>query len=323
MATAANDGGGPMPPDDAFAALGNETRMEILQALGRAEAPLAFSALRERVGVADSGQFNYHLNKLAGHFVEESEAGYVLRGAGRRVVEAVLSGAVTETPVIESTAVEDPCHLCGGPVEVTYYEERLESYCTECAGQFGEGNRTGRWAGAPEHGYLGYQPLPPAGVKARTPQAVHRAAWVWGNLEYLALASGICPRCSATVDSTLDVCEDHAPGDGLCAACDRVNQLNVNFHCTNCIFKGGGSIALGLLATRELLAFTARQGLNPVNPASPAAVNELHASLEEDVRSVDPFEAELTFSYDGDELTFTIDDDLNVTGVTETTAASG
>lgn len=322
MGTAVNDGEGPLPPDDAFAVLGNETRMDILQTLARAESPLTFSELRERVGVSDSGQFNYHLNKLAGHFVEESEAGYGLRGAGRRVIEAVLSGAVTETPVIESTAVEDPCHLCGGTVEVTYYEERLESYCTECDGQFGEGNRTGRWAGAPEHGYLGYQPLPPAGVKDRTPQAVHRAAWVWGNLEYLALASGICPRCSATVETTLDVCEDHTPGEGLCGACDRVNRLNVDFSCSNCIYEAGGTVALAFLSRRELLEFTVRHGLNPVDPDAPAAVNRLHASLEEDVRSVEPLEVMLTFSYDGDELTFTIDESLDVGSVSWTSEAS-
>jgi hypothetical protein len=87
-----------LSPDDAFATLGNETRLGILQTLGRAGEDLSFSVLRDRVGVEDSGQFNYHLEQLVGHFVRKTEDGYQLRRAGRRVVEAVLSGAVTDAP---------------------------------------------------------------------------------------------------------------------------------------------------------------------------------------------------------------------------------
>jgi len=100
-----------LPPDDAFAVLGNETRMEILRALGAADGPLAFSTLRERVGVRDSGQFTYHLDELTGHFVERSDEGYRLRRAGERVIEAVLSGAVTEAPEREPT-LEESVECC-------------------------------------------------------------------------------------------------------------------------------------------------------------------------------------------------------------------
>jgi len=49
------DGTSTLPPDDAFAVLGNETRMEILRALGDADGPLPFSELHDRVGTRDSG----------------------------------------------------------------------------------------------------------------------------------------------------------------------------------------------------------------------------------------------------------------------------
>lgn len=58
-----------LSPDEAFAVLGNETRMEILQSLGEAERPLVFSELREAVEIDDPGQVNYHLNQLKRHFV--------------------------------------------------------------------------------------------------------------------------------------------------------------------------------------------------------------------------------------------------------------
>jgi len=44
-----------LSPDDAFRVLGNETRMEILRALGDADGPLPFSELHDRVGTRDSG----------------------------------------------------------------------------------------------------------------------------------------------------------------------------------------------------------------------------------------------------------------------------
>ncbi|MEF8801746.1 MAG: helix-turn-helix domain-containing protein, partial [Halolamina sp.] len=102
-----------LAPDDAFAVLGNETRMEILQTLGEADEPLPFSELRGRVGMRDSGQFNYHLGKLDGHFIKDTDGGYALGQKGSRVIEAVLSGAVTDTPVLDRTPVDMSCYCCG------------------------------------------------------------------------------------------------------------------------------------------------------------------------------------------------------------------
>lgn len=75
MATAADEGGAGLSPDDAFGLLGNETRLAILQALGDAADPLSFSELRDRVWVSDSGQFNYHLDQLTGPFVGQTDEG--------------------------------------------------------------------------------------------------------------------------------------------------------------------------------------------------------------------------------------------------------
>ena len=59
-----------LDPADAFALIGNETRLAILEALWAAdERPVSFSELRRAVGMRDSAQFNYHLQKLTGHFV--------------------------------------------------------------------------------------------------------------------------------------------------------------------------------------------------------------------------------------------------------------
>lgn len=81
-----------LEPSEAFAVLGSATRAAIVEALGDAERSLAFAELRERVGVADSGQFNYRLSKLRGAFVHRTDGGeYVLTYAGRRIVGAVFA----------------------------------------------------------------------------------------------------------------------------------------------------------------------------------------------------------------------------------------
>jgi len=169
-----------LSPDNAFAVLGNETRMEILQTLGKADGALSFSELRDRVGMRDSGQFNYHLDKLVEHFVRQIDGGYDLRQAGRRVIEAVLSGAVTDAPVVERTPIDHSCHYCGASsIEVNYREEKVGTYCPECRGTYG-GSDESNVADLPsEQERLGYLHLPPAGVQERTPKEMLYAAAIW------------------------------------------------------------------------------------------------------------------------------------------------
>ena len=46
-----------------------------LSAVAHPDDPRTFSELREAVGMRDSGQFNYHLDKLLGTFVRVTEEG--------------------------------------------------------------------------------------------------------------------------------------------------------------------------------------------------------------------------------------------------------
>jgi DNA-binding transcriptional ArsR family regulator len=79
-----------LPPDRAFELLSNETRIAILRVLASAdEECLPFSILRKRVGIDDSGQFNYHLNRLAGHYVRRTRDGYIICQTGTDALEAI------------------------------------------------------------------------------------------------------------------------------------------------------------------------------------------------------------------------------------------
>lgn len=303
-----------LAPDEAFGVLANDTRMDILRALADADGALAFSELRDRVGIRQGAQFNYHLDKLVGHFVAKTDDGYALRQAGQRVVEAVLSGAVTEAPVLEPTEVEHSCPYCGAPNMVSYHEERVERYCTECNGLYDPSVRpesTRELAGPEEAGFLGALSLPPAGVQNRAGSELLDAALTWGYLEFLAMGSGVCPRCSGRVDHSLDVCAQHDAGDGICGGCHRRQAIGFRSWCRNCGFSVASTMVIHLMATTELLAFVTAHGYNPLTDEWVWGWG-----YEEEVLSTDPFEGRFTFTIDGDALTLTVDEELTVVEAT-------
>lgn len=113
-------------PTNALTALGNETRVAILQTLAEADDPLPFSELRQRAGVDDPGRFNYHLSMLREYFVREVDGGYALRHAGSRIVATAgiagdgppAGGAGFDDEMLPQAGAgddEDDCPLCGEP----------------------------------------------------------------------------------------------------------------------------------------------------------------------------------------------------------------
>lgn len=103
---------------DALSVLANETRLQIVAELADAAEPLSFTALRERVGVRDTGKFNYHLTELCEYFVRETRDGYELGHAGERLADDAgvwtgieRSGAPSADG--ESVGRTDTCRVCG------------------------------------------------------------------------------------------------------------------------------------------------------------------------------------------------------------------
>lgn len=294
-----------LSPDEAFKILGNETRIKILQALGEADEPMPFSALRNEVGIRQGAQFNYHLDKLVGHFVNKTDDGYALRQSGQRVIEAVLSEAVTDAPIMERTRIDQSCKYCGAPVEIRYQEGHVEKFCTECAGM--ESNPA-----VDEGGYLGCLMIPPAGVQTRSADEMFHAAWIWTRLTIIAVANGLCPRCSATLDRQVTACDEHDASDGLCEACERRHAVQVRFDCTNCIYDGAGTLEIGLMNNTALLDFLIAHGLNPLSSERISEITRVLNDTVEVVHSSDPFRAEVTFTANDDTLSLLIDDNLDV-----------
>lgn len=298
--------------DEAFAVLGNDTRMEILRILGESEQPLLFSELREQAEIDDPGQFNYHLNQLKGHFVRQTEDGYSLQAPGHRVIQAVVSGGVTGTPIIEPTGVDAPCPYCGQSVEISYGGERLLIRCTECAGAFAGSETDAPFVDTHPYGALGAYPIPPAGVAGRSPQDVLAAAVVWVFADFLAINSGVCPRCSMTIERTLQVCEVHNPTGGNCDVCNTRHAVNVDYACPHCTHLES-TVPVGFnlfLAVPELMSFLSARGIIPAVPSWEATVPMY--DYEDEVIDVEPLELKITYTVNGDQLVLTLDDELNM-----------
>lgn len=306
-----------LSPDDAFGLLGNETRIQILQTLGRADEPLTFSALFDRTTYDDSSNFVYHLEKLDDHFIDETSEGYILSQAGKRVIKAVLSGAVTEDPEVETTHPEEwTCPYCGAAAQMGYDQERVWTACPECAGTYDVSVAPRSPMGPADHGFIGHARLPPAGIEGRNTRQIKEAAASWGHLDFLAMASGVCSRCAAIVEHSVNVCGKHDGDDGICGQCNSRHAVQVHAWCTNCIHEEVGPFVLGyLVATTELINFLASHGLNPVSPSQVSSFYRALLNYDEEVLSMEPFTARFTFSVDGDELALTVDEDLSVVEV--------
>lgn len=314
MTTDPDDDTARLAPDRAFAVLGNETRIRTLQALGDADGPLSFTELRDRVGMRQGEQFNYHLSKLVGHFVEKSEAGYLLRRPGQRVTEAVLSGAVTEDPKVDRTLVTGwSCPYCSGPVEVSYEAELVERYCTECPGLFAAKPHPGAVSDDTGRGYLGALHLPPAGVVGRSADELLAAAFTWGYWQWLLAAKGVCPRCSARVHQTVAVCEDHDDGQGLCGRCGARHAVKFRTTCENCLLDLESVISMHLAADPALLSFALDHSIDPLSEPW-----DWGWEYEEEILSTNPFRGRFTFCIERDEVSVTVDEDLDVVDVSST-----
>lgn len=306
-----------LSPEAAFSVLGDRTRLEILTVLGEADEPLSFSTLFERVDYDDSANFNYHLQQLLGHFVRETDGDYTLRHAGGRIVQAILSGTVTENPVVERTSVDRPCFLCGGDLELSYREERIALFCTDCGGTRGDASETVHESNVTGDDIVGGLSMPPAGIHDRTPSELLRAAEIRSVARSLSLTRGICPVCGAPVERSVRVCDNHDAEDDHCPTCDQHFGVTTQVACTNCILRGESVFTGFLLGEPALMEFMIEHGIDPIYPEA------FHlASAEESIHSVEPFEASFEFTADGDSITLTVDHELSVIDVDRKEAAA-
>ncbi|MFB6205705.1 MAG: ArsR family transcriptional regulator [Haloglomus sp.] len=282
-----------LPPADAFAIVGNETRLHILEALWAADRPAAFSELRRSVGMRDSAQFNYHLSKLRGQFVNKTEEGYEFRQAGEAIVRAVLAGTYNQDPELEPFPVDGECVACDGGLEAIYEDEHLEIRCAECD--------------RPHGGFH----FPPGGLEDRTREEVLSAFNQRARHLACLTADGVCPDCNGRVETTLE------------EAYDDLDELDVvvRHECQRCGNSTISSIGLALLDDAEIVSFYRDHGID-LNAVRFWTLEWCITDRYTEILSRDPWRLRVTVPLGDEELRVTVDGDL-VVQHTERRARSG
>ena len=303
-----------LSPEYAFALLGNEVRMSIVHELAKAESPIGFKDLWHRVGIRDSGRFNYHLGELDGHFVRKTDEGYVLLEAGRNVVHAVYSGVLTKYPERRRERIDQPCPLCDEPIELEVTHRGLDRFCTACDGVYGSRIIEGEQTSA-ERGFSGTLALPPAAFEKRTISNAYRTAQIMLNLRMMHRARDICHHCAAPLEHEVEICEDHdmEPG-GICDSCGVLcgpYQISVQSRCVNCTVRMGGDLGFMLYGQSSWMAYLLEHGINPVTATAAERPPWSH-----EVIAREPFEGAFRWHGSNDTLKITVDHHLEVIDVT-------
>lgn len=297
---------------EAFALLGNETRLNILLAIWEAQIPLAedntvpFSRLFDRVDCDDRGTFSYHLQQLEGQFINQhtERGGYELSIPGLKLVRTIIAGTGVKDATLAPTEITQPCPLCGAPTEITYRDEVVFLLCTGC-----EGMAPGK---ADVDNVLLGNYLEPAGLDDRSPEELHAASVTASLRRARTLFNGLCPTCSGPVTGRLECCPDHDPTGG-CEKCGMRIGAWVHFQCRVCKHYAVPDPKWLAMFHPAVVAFYDAHGISIRVQAddfeSARRVYGLIYDHDLEVLSADPSRVSVTASIDGDEVRLT----LNVT----------
>lgn len=274
-------------PAEVFALLGNDTRIEILQALQAAggDEPVPFSELYDRVDIDDSAHFNYHLKQLRDHFVRKTDGGYVFRTPGWKVVRAVFAGTFTGREELDPFEAPGTCYDCGGRLQAWYADEHLTIECVDC--------------GRPHVDYT----FPPGGIEDRAPGELLQAFHHHVRHHYCLAADGVCPECMGRMETHLTTDPDFP---GL--------DVEVNHVCARCENRLRSAVGLNLLDNPDVLTFHAERGVD-LSTAPFWTFDWCVSDRRTTVVSEDPIQVRVDIPCDGDSMCIVLDGDLDVLDV--------
>jgi DNA-binding transcriptional ArsR family regulator len=291
---------------DAFAVLGDETRTQIVRALGSAgerdprEVPyrpydasgprgLTYSELQQRAGLTDNGRLNYHLSKLTDHFVVKTDGRYRLSWLGHLAFRFAVAGLLTDAVSLSSFETDSPCGDCGAALEAHAPAGQLLFLdCPDCgARQMGTG-------------------LPPHA--ARSDRDILRVVDARERAHGSLFDDGVCPWCSGRVRAALHP----RPHDD---AGVRRTQPPVTYLCTDCGGVRFPNVGQAVATHPAVVGFLQRHTDGPRSRRLwewPFVSSSDRASLT----STDPPRAEVRVAGDdGAVLRVTVGPDASVTSV--------
>lgn len=302
---------------EAFALLGNETRLAILLALWEAYEPgeddnaVSFSDLFDRVDYDDAGNFSYHLEQLTGQFVRRHPGGggYELRNTGLEIVKVVIAGAGVQDMTLEPAEIDRECSVCGARTAVSYEDGVLYQTCTACEGVAPDRD-------LPE-GYLNSMQFHPAGLTDRTREELIAAAETAAYRHMRTMFEGLCSACSGPVDASLELCTQHE-SDGRCPNCDRTRACWARFECRVCKDHHVTTPAVLCVFHPAVVAFYYEHGVPlPWRSEAGDRSHEDRAEPESEMAlaSSDPPSVTVTISVPSDEVCVTFDETVGITNV--------
>ena len=289
----------PVPDlDDVFGVVANDTRFEILQALwdihtespeeidGPERDPVPFSDLRERVGVRDSGRFNYHLSELVPRFVQHRADGYALTHAGAQIIGAVVSGVYTETDTELDANPVDDCgkQNCDGTLEASYDDGHVTVACDDCDVRI-------------------VMHAPPILVGAHDVESNPDTLQQYTLTELQKTIRGFCPLCNGPIDARVarGHLGDDDPPDG---------RVKVVHECRECGLVSHTSAVSLLLDHPAVVSLLYEAGYDYREIAlwkRPESVESVESIVDDD-----PVRVAVTVTVDGEELSVLLDEELSV-----------
>jgi hypothetical protein len=282
-------------PAEAFALIGNEIRADILRVLGQdPHTGISFSELRSRVDEdIDSGQFNYHLDKLVGHFVLDGEDGYELRPAGLSLYRAIRAGSFDRRTTRDPFDAGFDCFFCGAAVEASYDDGLFRLACPDCAHEFT------------------HTMIPPSAVESVAADALLDHVSQYSRHELRAHLRGVCPTCVNPVEQSL------VAGEEVWSEGAEHFDWWARYHCDHCGRSQYTSIGMAMLYEPAVIAFFHEHDVDVTRRPywEFEFVMTDHCTT---VRETDPFEAAVEVSHGGEILELVVDEDL---AVVETTRA--
>ncbi|MFB6139518.1 MAG: winged helix-turn-helix domain-containing protein [Halosimplex sp.] len=271
--------------DDAFELLGNEARLDIVRALFDADGERSFSALREAVGVRDSGQFNYHLEKLVGSFVRKTDDGYGLTRAGSQVAGSILAGQYTKTVEGDPVPVDADCPYCEGPLVARFDDDLVRVACDDC-----------------ERAVIGL-PVPPGAFEDYPRSEWPAVAERWTRGAFESAERGFCRTCHGPVRSEVEV-----DPDGVFEPFDAA----VRYICQRCGAEVRASAGASVLFAPAVVAFYHERGVDVSE--TPMWEFDWAVRPSASVVSEDPVRVEVAVEHEGARLVLTLDGKGDVVG---------
>ncbi|WP_435349582.1 DUF7351 domain-containing protein [Haloarchaeobius sp. HRN-SO-5] len=285
---------------DAFQALGNETRMTVLQALVADGRPVtrSFSALFEATDEDTTAGFAYHLRQLVGPFVRKrADEDYELTDAGLRVARSIAAGEYTASVDRDPVSLPEPCPLCGD---------------AELAARVAD-NVTTVGCGACEHDLLEL-PFPPAGYATHDDDDLPAAFGRYHRHRIGSFGDGVCPTCGGDVLARIECVTDRVDEakDGDDSDTDAPPVVTARFDCGACGDRLRCPVALTVLDHPGVVAFYHDHD----EDVTERPVWNVGAEWREAVLSTDPLAVRVTTHLDDEELALYVGRDASVVRTT-------